>query len=187
VIASYCRSLTVPEVYSHPCSAATNLLIAASIPLDFGEWPARCDEALLLATKALRSALRSIFTAIVERCPIGEGDLDALNGILHLGRLALETGPGGALIAVYRTPGGAPERVLLPVALFALRLLTEGERSRTHKCRNERYILLFYDMTRSATRHWCSVECMNRARSSQNYRRRKGDIGANDDDRGAPG
>jgi predicted RNA-binding Zn ribbon-like protein len=152
-----------------------------------GEWPARCDEALLLATKTLRSALRSIFSAVVERRAIAECDLDALNGILQLGRLALETGPGGALIAAYRTPGDAPERVLLPIALSALHLLTQGDRSRLHKCRNERCILLFYDMTRSATRHWCSVECMNRARSSQNYRRRKGDIGAIVADRGAPG
>jgi hypothetical protein len=49
-----------------------------------------------------------------------------LNGFLQLGRLALETGPDGALIAAYRTPGDAPERVLLPIALSALHLLTEG-------------------------------------------------------------
>jgi predicted RNA-binding Zn ribbon-like protein len=99
-----------------------------------------------------------------------------LNGFLQLGRLALETGPGGALIAAYRTPGDAPERVLLPIALSALHLLTEGERSRTHKCRNEHYILLFYDITRSGTRHWCSVACMNRPVISELPAKKSGEV-----------
>ena len=32
---------------------------------------------------------------------------------------------------------------------------------------------LFYDMTRSATRQWCSTACMNRARSLHHYRQAK--------------
>lgn len=54
-----------------------------------------------------------------------------------------------------------------------LRLLTEGDLRRLHKCRNERCVLLFYDTTKSGTRQWCSLDCFNRTRSSQRYRQRK--------------
>ncbi|MFL5652938.1 MAG: CGNR zinc finger domain-containing protein [Ktedonobacteraceae bacterium] len=53
---------------------------------------------------------------------------------------------------------------------FTLILFTRAEKHRLHICKNERCILFFYDTTKSATHQWCSLECMNRARSLQHYR-----------------
>ena len=77
------------------------------------------------------------------------------------------------MIAVYRPRDDDQGAVLLPIALSALYLFTQAEYHRLHHCKNERCILFFYDTTKSATRQWCSLECMNRARSLQHYRQVK--------------
>jgi predicted RNA-binding Zn ribbon-like protein len=66
--------------------------------------------------------------------------------------------------------------LLLPIALSALDWLSSGDRPRLHRCANPRCVLLFYDTTRSATRRWCSLGCMDRARSARRYRQAKGKV-----------
>ena len=66
-----------------------------------------------------------------------------------------------------------PDATLLPIARSAVDLLTGKDLARLHRCANDRCVLLFYDTTKSATRRWCSIACMNRARSSRRYRERK--------------
>ncbi len=131
------------------------------------------DVEFLAATKALRATLRRIFSAVDAQQSIRSEDLEHLNAVLRLADLAVDRGTDGVVRSVYRTVNSLDGAVLLPVALSAKQLLTEGNLSRVHHCRNQRCILFFYDDTRSATRHWCSVGCMNRARSSQRYQAEK--------------
>jgi predicted RNA-binding Zn ribbon-like protein len=128
---------------------------------------------LLEAIKTLRTALRSVVISLIEQCPINPGDLAELNRLLHMGYQSLEVTPEGELEPRYHAFDREKQAVLLSIALSALRLLTQGERTRLRKCKNERCIGVFYDTTRSATRHWCTLECMNRARSVQHYRQAK--------------
>lgn len=131
------------------------------------------NNSLLANLKRLRDALRRLFTALIERRAVDEGDLEELNQVLALGYQSVELGAQGKLTANYRTTEPAYGAVLLPIALSALHLLTQGEPARLHRCANERCVGLFYDMTRSATRQWCSTACMNRARSLHHYRQAK--------------
>jgi predicted RNA-binding Zn ribbon-like protein len=136
------------------------------------------DIALLEALKRLRVALRHVFLSLIERRPVDASGLEELNRVLALGSRSLELNQAGELVPVYQTVEPQRGAVLLPIAVSALRLITEAERERLHECANERCIGLFYDTTRSATRHWCSSECMNRARSLQRYRRAKAEKAA---------
>jgi predicted RNA-binding Zn ribbon-like protein len=118
---------------------------------------------LLEQIKQVRAAIRTLCTNLVERQSLDLDALTTLNTILALGYPALEAASGQEMIAVYRTRDDDRRVVLLPIALSALHLFTQAEHHRLHQCKNERCILFFYDTTRSATRQWCSLECMNRA------------------------
>jgi predicted RNA-binding Zn ribbon-like protein len=118
----------------------------------------------------LRAELRSVFESIIA------GDIEStgaplLNGVLARGSFTLSPTAEGPRRRYLPRDGGADP--LLAIALAAAELLAEGELSRIRGCRSERCILLFYDSTKSGTRHWCRPDCMNRARARANYRKAK--------------
>jgi predicted RNA-binding Zn ribbon-like protein len=125
---------------------------------------------LLEGIKRVRAAIRTLCTNRVEQQPVDGEALTTLNTILAMGYPALEAASGQEMVAFYRTREGEWGVFLLPLALSALHLFTQAEKHRLHQCKNERCILFFYDTTKSATRQWCSLECMNRARSLEHYR-----------------
>ena len=148
--------------------------------------PLRFDAALLEATRRLRAALRAVFTAVVGDQPPPEDDLAALNQALARGYERLVPAAGGQLQSVYDTGEDPAGPLLLPIARSAVRLLTEVDRGRLHRCRNPRCVLFFYDATRSATRQWCSLACMDRARSVARYRLTRAEAGAQAPEAAAP-
>lgn len=131
------------------------------------------DQTLLSALKSLRTALRAIFSALVEERNPEKEDIDVLNNVLKAGYASLDMTEQGELVSIYRTTDTQRGLVLLPIALSALHLISTGKRKRLHHCENGRCILFFYDTTKSATRRWCSLGCMDRARSAQRYRETK--------------
>jgi len=109
---------------------------------------------------------------------VAAADLAILNRVLATGYEAVALDAGGKLRSTFGSRESGPDSALLPVARSAFDLLTTKEPSRLHRCGNDRCVLLFYDTTKSATRRWCSVGCMNRARSAARYRtRRTGQVG----------
>lgn len=131
------------------------------------------SQSLLETMKQIRAAIRTLCTNLVEHQPLEREALTTLNAILASGYPALESASEYELIPTYRTREAEGGVVLLSVALSALHLFTQAEKQRLHKCKNQRCILFFYDGTKSATRQWCNLECMNRARSVQHYQRVK--------------
>jgi predicted RNA-binding Zn ribbon-like protein len=128
---------------------------------------------LLERIKSVRAVIRTLCTNMVEQQPLNREAIMKLNSILAIGYPALDALSEEDIVQVYRTRQDEQAAVLLPVALSALHLFTQAEKHRLHKCKNERCILFFYDNTKSATRQWCSLDCMNRARSIQHYRHMK--------------
>jgi predicted RNA-binding Zn ribbon-like protein len=126
------------------------------------------DTESLVALKALRKALRGILSALADGTTPAPLDIDALNTVLCTGSHALMPTPNGDVLPVYQAQPGA-DAMLFAIALSAIRLVRDGERQRLHRCSNNRCVLLFYDTTKSATRRWCSVGCMDRARSAKRY------------------
>jgi predicted RNA-binding Zn ribbon-like protein len=128
---------------------------------------------LLDAIKALRGALRTLSTHVVEQWTVEEEDLQPINAILAQGYSAIERTSQGTVKAVIQLRNPEQDGALFPIALSALRLFTGSDWQRLHKCKNDRCVLFFYDATRSGTRLWCSLGCMDRARSIQRYQRTK--------------
>ncbi len=148
--------------YQHPDATSVS---GAGMPM--------ADELVdLAALKALRSALRGMFEALVDEAAPSVQDIAAVNAILATGAPALVVTPEGMTGAGYRCRPDA-SAMRFAIALSALRLVQEGDRQRLHRCSNNRCVLLFYDTTRSATRRWCSLGCMDRARSAQRYQAAK--------------
>jgi predicted RNA-binding Zn ribbon-like protein len=96
-----------------------------------------------------------------------------LNDVLRTGYASLDFSRQGDVTPVFHTSDPRKGPILVPIALSALDLIQTGERKRLHECENDRCILFFYDTTKSATRRWCSLGCMDRARSSRRYRQAK--------------
>jgi predicted RNA-binding Zn ribbon-like protein len=124
---------------------------------------------LLERIKRIRAAIRTLCTNLVEQQPLDQEALSVLNAILAMGYPALDVVSKGEMVPIYRAREANQGTILLTIALSAFHLLTQAEKHRLHKCKNDRCILFFYDTTKSATRQWCSLECMNRARSLQHY------------------
>jgi predicted RNA-binding Zn ribbon-like protein len=127
------------------------------------------DAALLNTLKSLRAALRGIFGALADGVSPHQENIAVLNEALQTGRWFVDLTAERELQTFYRTTEGANSPIVLACALSALHLIREGDRKRLHRCESDRCILFFYDTTRSATRRWCSVGCMDRARSLQRY------------------
>lgn len=128
--------------------------------------------ALLAQAKHLRTALGRVCNTVTREEAIAEADQIIINQALSMAHIALGGVPGSGLRQTYAlVPDGS--NLLFQVALSAARLLTDTDLSRLHQCRNERCVLYFYDSSKSGTRQWCSTACLNRVRSSENYRRRK--------------
>ena len=128
---------------------------------------------LLEKIKRLRAAIRTLCANVVEQQLFDQEALSALNATLALGYPALDVVSGKEVVPTYRAREADQGAILLPIALSAFHLLTQAEKHRLHKCKNDRCILFFYDTTKSGTRHWCSLACMNRARSLQHYQHSK--------------
>ncbi|MCI0709703.1 MAG: ABATE domain-containing protein [Chloroflexi bacterium] len=131
------------------------------------------DAAFLRDVKALRDALRRLFTAIAEGEEVPDAEIAVLNDVLSMGHPVVEWQAGQEPQMVYDAYHDEQAGLLLPVALSALKLITEADLTRLHKCHNDRCILLFYDTTRSATRQWCSTACFDRERSLLRYEEKK--------------
>jgi predicted RNA-binding Zn ribbon-like protein len=128
---------------------------------------------LLERIKRMRAAIRLLCTNLVEQQPLDQEALTVLNDILAMGYPSLDAVSEGEMVPIYRAREANQGAILLTIALSALHLFTQAEKHRLHHCKNDRCILFFYDTTKSATRQWCSLECMNRARSLQHYQHTK--------------
>ena len=95
---------------------------------------------------------------------------------IEKGYPALDIVSGREMVPIYRFRLAEQGAIILPIALSAFHLFTQLEKHRLHKCKNDRCILFFSDTTKSATRQWCSLECMNRVRSLQHYQHAKEEL-----------
>ena len=129
------------------------------------------DNSVLATVKGVRDHLHDLFLRVIEGQQPNTDDLAALNWALGTGHPNLAW-DGGAQVA-YMSSGERAAGLLLPAALSALRLLTQTDLSRLHKCASNQCVMLFYDTTKSGTRHWCSTACMDRDRSRRRYRESK--------------
>jgi predicted RNA-binding Zn ribbon-like protein len=128
---------------------------------------------LLTNVKAIRASVRQLASSVVQEQAVDEAVLEPLNAVLALGYPCMQKTEQGTIRQVMRSRDAMVGSVVLPIAVSAFHLFTEADWQRLHKCKNDRCILFFYDTTKSATRQWCSLGCMNRSRSAQHYKETK--------------
>jgi predicted RNA-binding Zn ribbon-like protein len=126
-----------------------------------------------VALTTLRGALRRLFSQLADGAQPAAADLAVLNAVLEQASPVAHSDEHGHVHSVYRVAASPVHPLVITVALAALQLLTTSDMERLHRCGNERCVLLFYDTTKSATRRWCSLGCMDRARSARRYQEAK--------------
>ncbi len=134
-------------------------------------------EDLLAAALALRSAIQEVGSAIAaDAAPTGPA-LKALSN-LHarfLSRAAL-VAAGRACRWAWSLEASPVEAALGPIALSAVKLITEGDFSRIKRCDGHACGWLFVDATKNNRRRWCEMEvCGNRAKQKRLAARRRGE------------
>jgi len=133
--------------------------------------PLAIEDDVFETVKVLRSSLRRIFTAVVTQTSLRSTDLDVLNGVLKSGYSRLIMTADGHFKVRLADADESP--LLLTIAQSATALLTECPPERLHQCKNGQCIRMFLDTTKNGNRVWCSVACMNRARSIEHYHQLK--------------
>lgn len=124
---------------------------------------------------SLRETLYRIFKSIAGSLQPSQDDLGALDQarlkVLAQSRLVPQL--NGFRIAWHGEQDGL-DRMLAPLVLSAVDLLTSDELGRLRECNGEGCDWLFVDKSRNHLRRWCSMDhCGNRAKSRRQYARRK--------------
>lgn len=136
-----------------------------------------CGEDLLASALALRSAIQDIGSAIAADVAPPGAALNALSN-LHarfLSRAALVADPRACRWA-WSLKDAPVEAALGPIALSAVKLITEGDFSRIKRCDGHACGWLFLDATKNNRRRWCEMEvCGNRAKQKRLAARRRGE------------
>jgi predicted RNA-binding Zn ribbon-like protein len=131
--------------------------------------------ALFEDARAFRSALRSLFEAVVAGASPPAGTLAAVNRQLRRREAPEVRYERGAYVRAARPASLDAHALLLPVAEAAADLLTVRDVSLVRKCENPACVLFFYDTTKNHTRRWCSMAwCGNRHKVAAHYRRLRG-------------
>ncbi|MGD2083816.1 MAG: CGNR zinc finger domain-containing protein [Chromatiales bacterium] len=129
----------------------------------------------LSTAKTLRSALKDLYHASVDRRSAGRGSLATVNR--HLANHATHEvlRPGSSRGDFELVPDNTASRVAALLANLAYEgavLLASPQASRLKRCGNPECVLIFLDTSRSQKRRWCSMEtCGNRAKVAKHYRR----------------
>jgi predicted RNA-binding Zn ribbon-like protein len=124
---------------------------------------------------ALRETLYRIFKSIAGGVGPRQADLEALDQarLQVLAPSRLIQGHDGYQIQWYSDTESL-ERMLAPLVISAVDLLTSDELKRLHECDGDGCDWLFVDHSRNHLRRWCSMDhCGNRAKSRRQYARRK--------------
>ena len=126
------------------------------------------EEGLTLAReyrKKIRKGLRA--TGFIN--PISSALLAATNSLLAVPTTVTTLQPGkrGQNTLMRQWNFNSGEDLLRPIAASLAELLANSEMRRIRRCKNPDCILYFYDVSRSNTRVWCSLDiCGNKLRAA---------------------
>jgi predicted RNA-binding Zn ribbon-like protein len=132
----------------------------------------RVTPAALKGAKRLRGAFREVAGALADGETPKRLALRVIDEELRRtqGALTLRAGDGGLEVAF--EPREEDARFLL--ARAAATFLARAEPARIRRCGGTNCVLFFYDVTKSATRRWCSMAgCGNRMKAALHYQRSK--------------
>ena len=135
-------------------------------------------------TVALREVLYSIFARVAGGEAPEDDDLGRLRDAFTdaVAHATLRSTSEGALGWAFER-GDVLDRVRWAVAASAVDLLTTGDLGRVKQCLDSGCGWLFLDLSKNASRRWCSMQgCGARAKMRRQYRRKKEGAGAHQEE-----
>lgn len=129
----------------------------------------------LSAAKKLRSALKDLFQARIDRRPPSRGSLATINQYLqsHATHRMLQVNPNsGEYELVPDADASSVTALLANLAYEGAVLLASPQATQLKHCSNLDCVLIFLDTSRNQKRRWCSMDtCGNRAKAAKHYRK----------------
>ena len=126
-------------------------------------------EKALASVRDYRSQIRNSLRAVGFKKPISAALLRVTNDLLAFPSTIsrLENHNRGRTTLTFEWRFASSDDVLRPIADSLAQLLATGEMRRIRRCKNPNCILYFYDVSRSNTRAWCSLDiCGNKMRAA---------------------
>jgi predicted RNA-binding Zn ribbon-like protein len=123
----------------------------------------------LTLAREYRSKIRKDLRTTGFVNPISSALRVATNGLLAVPTCvaALQSGKRAQSTLMWEWSFKSGEDLLRPIAASLAELLAHGEMRRIRRCKNPDCILYFYDVSRSNTRVWCSLDiCGNKLRAA---------------------
>lgn len=115
--------------------------------------------------RALRAALFRIFTATIKGWDAPPVDLELLNQEVARARMHQQLAPDGGRYSFTWTEERSLERILWPVVLSAVEVMTTADPTRITACPGDECGWMFLDTTRNHSRRWCDMaDCGNLAK-----------------------
>lgn len=138
--------------------------------------PPAVSPPILAGVKRLRRHIRAVTEAMAAGKRPRRRDVAVIDRELRRGTGSLALRQDGSAFAFGFEP--SIERAADPrfiIARTAAEFLSAADPSRVRRCQGPRCILLYYDVTKSGTRRWCSMaSCGNRQKAAAHYQRQKG-------------
>jgi predicted RNA-binding Zn ribbon-like protein len=131
-------------------------------------------ERTLRRVHRVRSAIRELLVATVERRPPGARELDEMNRALRFHYVTyLVPAPDGVSLD-HKHEGDPIEGALARLAESVARELTTGRPERLRVCENQECRWVFLDTSHSGKRKWCDMRtCGNRVKVARHRQRRR--------------
>jgi predicted RNA-binding Zn ribbon-like protein len=130
--------------------------------------------AVLERARALRRALRSVFSAVIADEMPADRDVAVVNRELAqtCGAARIEASGQGYH---WRWSTAALDSVLAPIVRSAAEVLvSEAQRALVRECGASDCLWLFLDNSKNRSRQWCSMQvCGNREKARRHYQRQK--------------
>ncbi|SRR5581483_937673 len=126
----------------------------------------------LSKVKELRAAARSLMTTLARGGRARRRDVAVVNAALARGRGSFQLAIAKGGIHTRFQPEA--DDVLFRLASYVADFLASADLTLVKPCQGTNCVLMFYDVTKSHTRRWCSMEgCGNRMKAALFYAKRR--------------
>jgi predicted RNA-binding Zn ribbon-like protein len=134
----------------------------------------RAAERRLARLRAVRTAAREVFDAVVEDRGADEAAIERLNEALrHRPLVELTAGRGGCGVG-HRHVGDPWDEAVARILEPFVQSVAEGDTDRFRICANDGCRWIFQDESRAGRRRWCDMStCGNRAKAARHRARQK--------------
>lgn len=131
-------------------------------------------ERILVRIRRVRSAMRELVDASVERRAPAKGCLDEVNRVLRTHYVTILVPSSDGVHMGHRHEGDPVDGALARLAESIARYLGEGKTDRLRICANDACQWAFFDTSRTARRKWCDMTtCGNRAKAARHRERQR--------------